>query len=90
LGVAYACTIAVAWGGFAARKTHLAKSDSQPQLKAILEKGRKNAIGPVRPTGSFLPFYTLVQQLVEPGDFSKSKMCFCVHKNSPGTSAAGG
>jgi len=33
--------IAVAWGGFAARKTHLALSDSQPQIKAILEKGKK-------------------------------------------------
>ncbi len=51
--------IALAWGGFAARKTHLALSDSQPQLKAILalsdsqpqlkailEKGRKNTICP--------------------------------------------
>jgi hypothetical protein len=37
--------IAVAWAGFAARKTHLAKSDNQPKLKAILEKGRKNTIG---------------------------------------------
>jgi hypothetical protein len=36
--------IALAWGGFAARKTHLALSDSQPQLKALFEKGRKNAI----------------------------------------------
>jgi hypothetical protein len=36
--------IALAWGGFAARKTHLALSDSQPQIKAILEKGRKNTI----------------------------------------------
>jgi hypothetical protein len=36
--------IAVAWGGFAARKTHLALSDSQPKLKALFEKGRKNAI----------------------------------------------
>jgi hypothetical protein len=32
---------ALAWGGFAARKTHLALSDSQPQLKALFEKGRK-------------------------------------------------
>jgi hypothetical protein len=51
--------IAVAWVGFACRKTHLAKSDSQPQIKAILaksdsqpqikailEKGRKNTIRP--------------------------------------------
>jgi hypothetical protein len=37
--------IAVAWGGFAARKTHLANPVSQPELKAILEKGRKNTIG---------------------------------------------
>jgi hypothetical protein len=50
--------IAVAWGGFAARKTHLANPDKQPKLKAILanpdkqpklkailEKGRKNTIG---------------------------------------------
>jgi hypothetical protein len=37
--------LAVAWGGFAARKTHLALSDNQLQIKAILEKGRKNTIG---------------------------------------------
>jgi hypothetical protein len=37
--------IALAWGGFAARKTHLANPDKQPKLKAILEKGRKNTIG---------------------------------------------
>jgi hypothetical protein len=36
--------IAVGWGGFAARKTHLALSDSQPQIKAVLEKGKKNTI----------------------------------------------
>ncbi len=47
--------IAVAWAGFAARKTHLAFSDNQPQLKAILEKGRKNTIGSVMADSPFLP-----------------------------------
>jgi hypothetical protein len=48
--------IALAWGGFAARKTHLAKLDGQPKLKVILEKGRKNAIGFVI---AHRPFFTL-------------------------------
>jgi hypothetical protein len=36
--------IALAWGGFAARKTHLANSHRQPQIKAMFEKGRKSTI----------------------------------------------
>jgi hypothetical protein len=72
--------IALAWGGFAARKTHLAKSDNQLQIKAILEKGRKNTI----PKNILCQLVNLSHQGKQmPGKRSSilgSKMCFCPTK----------